>query len=153
LAILANPAIPTRPRCAPVAFPWCIILVSGLDSPQCRDKEARMARVLGLAVLTLLTLIGAASAQENWLIGTWLTTRMDPRGVSNYAMASRFEPNGRLIIQMAVSGSGGSGMQTFLATWRMTGPSSYVAQIIDYEPKQSCGAMGCITVPPTIPMG
>jgi len=112
-----------------------------------------MARVLGLAVLALTTLSGAASAQENWLIGTWLTTQMDPRGVSNYAMASRFEPNGRLIIQMAVSGSGGSGMQTFLATWRMTGPASYVAQIIDYEPKQSCGAMGCITVPPTIPMG
>ena len=113
-----------------------------------------MARVFGLAVLALTTLSGAASAQENGLIGgTWLTTHMDPRGVSNYAMASRFEPNGRLIIQMAVSGSGGSGMQTFLATWRMTGPSSYVAQIIDYEPKQSCGAMGCITVPPTIPMG
>jgi hypothetical protein len=24
---------------------------------------------------------------------------------------------------------------------------------LDYEPKQSCGAMGCIPAPPTIPMG
>jgi hypothetical protein len=96
---------------------------------------------------------GPASAQANWLVGDWLYTSMDPRGITNSAIAARFEPSGRLIIQIAVSGSGGSGTQTYLANWRMTGPSSYVSQIVDYEPKQICGAMGCMPVPPTIPMG
>jgi hypothetical protein len=112
-----------------------------------------MARVLGLALLAAAALGASAAAQQNWLLGNWLTTQMDPRGITNSAVAARFEPNGRLIIQIAVSGSGGSGTQTYLATWRMTGESSYVSQIVDYEPKQMCGAMGCMPVPPTIPMG
>ena len=112
-----------------------------------------MARVLGLALLALAAWGGGAAAQQNWLIGNWLTTQMDPRGITNSAVAARFEPNGRLVIQIAVSGSGGSGTQTYVATWRMTGQSSYVSQIVDYEPKQICGAMGCMPVRPTIPMG
>lgn len=109
-------------------------------------------RLIALGVLATLA-AGSASAQQSWLIGDWLYTAMDPRGVTNSAVAARFEPNGRLIIQIAVSGSGGSGTQTYFATWRMTGQSSYVSQIVDYEPKQMCGAMGCMPVPPTIPMG
>jgi hypothetical protein len=112
-----------------------------------------MTRALGVAVVATAALAGSAAAQQNWLLGTWLTSQMDPRGITNSAVAARFEPTGRLIIQIAVSGSGGSGTQTYVATWRMTGPQSYVSQIVDYEPKQMCGAMGCVPVPPTIPMG
>lgn len=112
-----------------------------------------MARVLGLALLALAALGGGAAAQQNWLIGDWLTTQMDPRGVTNAAAAARFEPNGRLTVQFMVSGSGGSGGGMYVLTWRTTGPQSYVAQYVDYEPKQMCGPAGCLPVPPIIPMG
>ena len=112
-----------------------------------------MARALMLGLAAAWTMGGSAVAQQNWLLGNWLSTHMDPTGRTNSAVAARFEPTGRLIIQIAVSGSGGSGTQTYVATWRMTGPQSYVSQIVDYEPKQMCGAMGCMPVPPTIPMG
>lgn len=111
-------------------------------------------RRLALKAVATMGLAGGAAAQpSDWLLGNWLTTMMDPRGITNSAVAARFEANGRLLIQIAVSGSGGSGMQTYLASWRMTGPQSYVSQIVDYEPKQMCGAMGCMPVPPTIPLG
>ena len=93
-----------------------------------------------------------AVAQQNPLIGDWLNTQMDPRGITNSATAARFEPNGRVIIQLTVSGKGGSGTQTLVATYRMTGPSSYTTQMVDWEPKQNCQAV-CLPVPPIIPMG
>jgi hypothetical protein len=115
-----------------------------------------MARMLGLGVLAaaVATTMGqGAVAQQNWLLGNWLTTQMDPRGITNAAMAARFEPNGRLMVQFMVSGSGGSASGTYTLTWRMTGPQSYVAQYVDYEPKQMCGPAGCLPVQPVIPMG
>jgi hypothetical protein len=45
-------------------------------------------------------------------------------------------------------------MMTVILAYRMTGPSSYQAQVIDYEPKQRCGlVIGCVPVPPLIPVG
>jgi hypothetical protein len=116
-----------------------------------------MARRLGLGVLVIATAAAAVgwtavAQQQNWLIGDWLTTEMDPRGITNSALAVRFEPNGRAIVQMAVSGSGGSGTSTYFLTWRLTGPQSYTAQYVDYEPKQMCGVV-CLPMPPLIPMG
>jgi hypothetical protein len=111
----------------------------------------------GLGVFAMATIVAAAGrsapAQDSWLLGNWLTTQMDPRGVTNSAMAARFEPNGRLTVQFMVSGSGGSAAGVYTLTWRMTGPQSYVAQFVDYEPKQMCGPAGCLPMQPLVPMG
>jgi hypothetical protein len=112
---------------------------------------------LGLGVCAMTALVAAAggspAAQDNWLLGNWLSSQMDPRGVTNWAMSSRFEPNGRLVVQFMVSGSGGSGSGTYLLNWRMTGQQSFTAQYVDYDPKQMCGPAGCLPVPPLVPMG
>lgn len=112
----------------------------------------RHLALASLALASLAALADGAAAQQNWLLGDWLNTRMDPRGITNAATAARFEPSGRLIIQLTVSGSGGSGTQTLMAVYRMTGPSSYQSRIVDYEPKQICQVV-CLPVTPFIPMG
>jgi hypothetical protein len=104
--------------------------------------------------LALLTLAFAppASAQNNPLVGNWLTTYMDPRGITNYAVASTVRPDGVIISRMMVSGSGGSGQRSLTYSYRMTSPSSYTAQVVDYEPKQMCEVV-CLPAPPWIPVG
>jgi len=93
-----------------------------------------------------------ASAETNPLVGRWLTTYMDPRGITNYASEITVEPNGAMSMTTSVSGSGGSGQNTLFYSYQMTGENSFTARVIDYSPKQMCGVV-CLPVQPIIPIG
>jgi len=102
--------------------------------------------------LAFLVAVSSARAQTNPLVGDWLTTFMDPREITNTASSITVQPNGVMSMQFSVSGSGGSSQQTLVLTYQMTGETSYTARVIDYSPKQNCGAV-CLPVPPLVPLG
>jgi hypothetical protein len=105
-----------------------------------------------VSTLACLVAVLSASAQTNPLVGEWLTTFMDPRGITNYATSVTVQPNGVMIMQMSVSGSGGGGQQTLVYAYQMTGQTSYVARVVDYSPKQMCGVV-CLPVQPLVAVG
>ncbi len=94
-----------------------------------------MTRFLTALVLALGMTVAAARAASYPLVGHWLTTSMDPRGVTNSLLDVTFTSDGRLIVIGAVSGSGGSGRLSSTASYRLTGKSSYAGRVTDYEPK------------------
>ena len=104
-------------------------------------------------VLAAALWVGGAGAQSNPLIGDWLNTYMDPSGRTNYAQYVRFESNGQAINHTYVSGSGGSSDFTTVWRYNLTGPNSYTARVVDWGPKQVCGAGMCLPSTPAIPMG
>ena len=89
-----------------------------------------------LALATTIALfVAPASAQQNPLLGEWLSTFMDPRGITNSVLRASFQNDGQLIVQMGVSGQGGSGVMTVWSRYHFTGPNSYSTTIVGYEPQ------------------
>jgi hypothetical protein len=97
--------------------------------------EAKMMRKLVGAIALSASMATPAVAQDNPLVGDWFSTFMDPRGVTNTLYHAHFGGDGRLTMEAAVSGSGGSGRMVSMNSYQMTGPASYQGTVIDYEPK------------------
>jgi hypothetical protein len=106
-----------------------------------------------IIVLAATLTVGVAQAQDDPLVGDWLTTHMDPSGQTNYAVYIRFQPDGQAINRTLVSGTGGSADFTVIWQYRLTGPNSYTARVVDWAPKQACGAGMCLPTPPATPVG
>jgi hypothetical protein len=106
-----------------------------------------------LIVLAATLMVGGAQAQDNPLVGDWLSTHMDPSGRTNYAVYIRFQADGQAINRNLVSGSGGSADFTIIWQYHLTGPNAYTARVVDWEPKQVCGAGMCLPNTPAIPVG
>jgi hypothetical protein len=105
--------------------------------------------LLAVGAVGALTL-GAATAQNNPLIGHWISSSrsQDPADQRGWAYDLRFSPDGSAVLSLIVA----NGVGSVAFNYRMTGQSSYEAIAVDYRPKQFC-TMICTPARPFIPMG
>ena len=97
--------------------------------------------------------VGRSSSGQFARRENWLSTFIDPRGITNSATAVAVQPNGLMAMTLSVSGSGGSGRQMLTLAYRMTGENSYMTRVVEYGAEQMCGAGVCLPVPPMAPLG
>jgi hypothetical protein len=105
--------------------------------------------VLVVGVAALLT-PGATTAQDNPLIGHWISSSrsQDPGDQRGWAYDLRFSPDGRAVLSVIVA----NGVGSVFFNYRMTGQNSYESIAVDYRPKQFCTTI-CTPARPFIPIG
>ena len=101
-----------------------------------------MHRYANALAATLILMAVPAAAQHYPLVGDWFSTFMDPRGITNSLLHAQFRNDGQLVVQMSVSGQGGSGQMTALSRYRITGPNSYSATVLEYQPSSAPPFLG-----------
>ena len=105
---------------------------------------------LALAALAALAPRAPAFAQDNPLLGDWLSSSRsaDPADERGFAYALTFRPDGRGVLSLVVA----NGATTESFSYRLTGPNAYEAVMLDYAPHMLC-TMVCTPMRPLIPLG